>query len=53
MKFDSGMGSGKDKKAEEMTIANPQIIWEGRDFVSGCLNIESFEVKVVNFNAAK
>jgi hypothetical protein len=53
MRFERGIGKGRDRKAAEITIANPQKKWEKREFVMGCLKAESFDVKDENFKAAK
>ncbi len=53
MRFERGIGNGSERKAAEITIANPQKKWEKREFVMGCLKAESFDVKDENFKAAK
>ena len=50
-RFENGIGNGKDKNAADKTIAKPQMICEPRVAVIGCLKVEIFEVKLLNFTA--
>ena len=51
-KFEKGIGSGRERKAEERIMVRPQKMWEIRLFVIGCLNAEILDVKLLNLQAA-
>ncbi len=52
IKFENGIGRGRDKKPAVMIIDMPQMIWLARLCTTGCLKVDIFEVKLLNLTAA-